>query len=250
VNLRAAARDGLLATGVLPSRFTWRNPFKIAEYQALLGGVTIRPTEAVLDFGCGGGLQDHLLARRAGRVVGLDVDPVQIERARARAAVYARGRALEFRCAPVEAAGFSRAEFDTIVSFSVIEHVADRETVLATFADVIKPGGRLILSTDSLATIRDPRLIARHRADHCVRDYFTPPQLRTMLEAHGFGDVRVWPIFRSPYAARLFAHGIEYGFRASAPRRFGVVARLAFEDRRHRDAAEGIFLCAHGVRRP
>lgn len=245
---RAFARDALVRVGLLPSRFTWLNPFKILEYEALLDDVTIRPTDVILDFGCGAGLQDLLLIRRAAKVVGIDIAPSQIERARALAAVYARGRALEFRCTPLDEAGFPPAHFDKIVSFSVLEHVAERESALEAIARVIRPGGLLILSTDSLATIRDRCLIEKHRTDHFVREYFTPSGLRRMLEAHGFGDVRVWPIFRSPYAARAFGADIANAFQYSRYRKFAPLVRLKLSERRHRRATEGIFLCARAVR--
>ena len=94
--LRDIARSTLLAGGLLPSRYLWRNPFKIVEYDALTSGLNIRSTDAILDVGCGGGPQDLLLARRAQRVVGIDVSASEIARARGLAALYARARRLEY----------------------------------------------------------------------------------------------------------------------------------------------------------
>jgi SAM-dependent methyltransferase len=241
-------RGALINAGALPSRYLWRNPFKILEYEALLSRIAVRPTDVILDVGCGSGPQDLLLAQRAARVIGIDVSPVQIERARSLATFYARGRRLEYHCTPLERAGFSRHQFDTVVSFCVLEHIPNREEVFATIANVLKPGGVLAISVDSLAGITDPQLIAKHRADHAVLTYFTRAELRALLERHGFGDIAVWPIFRGPYARRLFEAGIEREFVFDRVRKFGALTRLKFEEYRHRNAEDGMFLCATAVR--
>ena len=82
MTLRDVARGALLATGALPSRYMWRNPFKIMEYGALTSGMNILPTDTILDIGCGSGPQDLLLAQLAGRVVGIDPSAGERDRAR------------------------------------------------------------------------------------------------------------------------------------------------------------------------
>jgi 2-polyprenyl-3-methyl-5-hydroxy-6-metoxy-1,4-benzoquinol methylase len=238
----------LITLGLLPSRYLWRNPFKIIEYEELLDGIDIRPTDAILDIGCGSGPQDLLLARKAATVVGIDVSPTEIDRARALAAVYARGLGLEYRCTPLEKAGFARHQFDKVVSFCVLEHIVNREEVLGIIANVLKPGGWLVMSVDSLATITDARLIAKHKADHRVQTYFTPLELRALLEAHGFRDIRIWPIFRSPYARRSFEAGIDREFQYHRYRKFGALARLELDEYRFRHEDRGMFLCATAVK--
>ena len=41
---------------------------------------------------------------KAGRVIGIDVSPGEIERAKSLAAIYARGQTIEYRCTPLERA--------------------------------------------------------------------------------------------------------------------------------------------------
>jgi SAM-dependent methyltransferase len=244
----AVLRQALLQAGALPSRYAWRNPFKIIEYEALVGKVDLRPTDVLLDLGCGSGPQDLLLARRAAHVIGIDVSASEIERAEARAAVYGRGCRVEFRCTPIERAGFATHQFDKVFSFCVLEHIANREEVFATIARVLKPGGVLAISVDSLAGISDPRLIAKHRSDHRVITYFTPPDLDALLARHGFQQIRIWPIFRGPYARRLFEAGIEREFVFDPIRKFGSLARLKVEEVMHAQASRGMFLCAIAAR--
>jgi SAM-dependent methyltransferase len=241
-------RQVLLQAGALPSRYAWRNPFKIIEYEALVGQVDVRPTDVVLDLGCGSGPQDLLLARRAARVIGIDVSAREIERAEARAAVYGRGCRVEFRCTPIEHAGFATHQFDKVFSFCVLEHIANREEVFATIARVLKPRGILAISVDSLAGITDPQLIAKHRSDHRVITYFTPPELESLLARHGFAQIRIWPIFRGPYARKLFEAGIEREFVFDPVRKFGSLARLKLEELIHAQAGQGMFLCATAAR--
>jgi SAM-dependent methyltransferase len=241
-------RQVLVQAGALPSRYTWRNPFKIIEYQELLREVDLRPDDVVLDLGCGSGPQDLLLARRAAHVIGIDVSATEIERAKARAAVYARGFRLEFRCTPIERAGFAADQFAKVFSFCVLEHIPNRDEVFSTIARVLKPGGTLAISVDSLAGISDPNVIAKHRADHGVLTYFTPPELEALLARHGFERIRIWPIFRGPYARKLFEAGIEREFVFDPLRKFGTLARLTLEEATHAHAEQGLFLCATAVR--
>lgn len=240
-------REVLIRAGALPSRYTWRNPFKIIEFEALLAQVDVRPGDVVLDVGCGSGPQDLLLARRAAQVIGIDVSASEIDRARARAAVYGRGRRLDYRCTPLERAGFDTHQFDKVFSFCVLEHIPNRDEVFQTISRVLKSGGVLAISVDSLAGISDARLIAKHREDHRVLTYFTPPQLEALLSRHGLQQIRIWPIFRGPYARRLFEAGIEREFAFDPLGKFGALARLKFEEARHARAEQGMFLCATAV---
>ena len=248
MTMRDVARQTLVKSGALPSRYMWRNPFKIMEFGALSSGMNIRPTDAILDVGCGSGPQDLLLARHAGRVVGIDVSESEIARARNLAAVYAPGRALEYRCTPLETAGFARAEFDKVVSFSVFEHIANREVVLDAIADVLKPGGMLRMSVDSMATLTDARLVAQHRSQGAVLTYFQPAELRAMLDARGFRDIRLWALFRGDYARRAFEGAIRRNHRHDRYGKFWPLVRMTVEEAFTPRGETGLFLCVSAVK--
>jgi SAM-dependent methyltransferase len=100
---------------------------------------------AVLDLGCGPGLYtQELLARGACRVVGVDASATMIGLARDRV-----GGAVTFHCQDVQAPfGFAGdGEFDAAVLPLVIHHLDDRIAALREVARVLRPGGRLVVST-------------------------------------------------------------------------------------------------------
>jgi len=214
----------------------------------MVRGVDIRRTDVVLDLGCGSGPQDFLLARRAGRVVGIDPSPSQIERGERLARTWAAGRDLELRCTTIERAGFAPQQFDKVFSFSVFEHIANRDEVLDRIAEVLKPGGELIMSCDSMATLTDARLREEHQRTHAVLTYFTPDELRTLLAARGFGSIHIRPLFKSPYSVRVFEAALRRGLSFGRYSKFAALVRIRLEEMRHRRGEHGLFLLVRAVK--
>lgn len=98
----------------------------------------------VLDYGCGSGYGSSLVASRALRVDGVDVDPESI----AYAAGHYRGANLSFRLLdPAEGLPFADGSFDLVLSFQVFEHVASPDLYLKEIVRVLAPGGQLVLIT-------------------------------------------------------------------------------------------------------
>ncbi len=107
---------------------------------AELGGIEGR---TVLDFGCGWGGESAWLARRAGHVVGCDVNDDALRQAR-RFQAESGLRNLEFaRCAD-DALPFADDSFDAVFSTNVFEHVMRPETMLAEIRRVLRPGGAFV----------------------------------------------------------------------------------------------------------
>lgn len=114
----------------------------------------------VLDAGCGGGGMPLSLAEHADEVVGID----PIDRFGQAGVVLARERGLKhlhFLRADGMALPFAAGAFDLVLSHAVIEHVADASLYLRECRRVLKPGGRIFLSTApylSFAGAHLPRL--------------------------------------------------------------------------------------------
>jgi SAM-dependent methyltransferase len=98
----------------------------------------------IVDMGCGSGYGSAILARdRRHRVTGIDSSPDAVKAA---AAAWSRpniafmvGDALDLHMSP--------GSVDTVVSFEAIEHVTDPARFLDQIAQLLRPGGRLVLST-------------------------------------------------------------------------------------------------------
>jgi 2-polyprenyl-6-hydroxyphenyl methylase/3-demethylubiquinone-9 3-methyltransferase len=99
----------------------------------------------VLDVGCGGGILSEPLARLGAAVVGADPAERNIEAARHHAA--AGGLSIDYRVATAEALADAGERFDAVLAMEVVEHVADLGLFVARCAEMVKPGGLMIVAT-------------------------------------------------------------------------------------------------------
>ncbi len=115
------------------------NPVRYAE---------LRPGEAVLDLGSGGGI-DTLLAAHAvgpkGRAVGLDMTEAMLARARHHAALMGQTN-VEFVFGTMEDIPLPDGSVDVIISNGVVNLSTKKGRVFAECFRVLRPGGRLIFA--------------------------------------------------------------------------------------------------------
>ena len=240
--------DAILHSPLYPHIYFFANPFKIYEFHELLKGQAFRSTDVALDIGCGRGLQTALLGRRCAKVIGIDISPNVVARALSDQAHVMKRIPCEFRCTTIEDAKFPDAFFDKIMSVCVIEHIPDYMSVLRECYRTLKPGGRMFVSLDSLATIDDEDLKLRHTEDNFVRHYFKPDAIRKDLESVGFKHVSVDPIFCSNFARDLFIRGIREKFTFRYLEAIRLSRVLAREERAATKRDRGIFLVARATK--
>jgi len=111
----------------------------VAERVALRGA-------RVLDLGCGGGLLSEALARAGAEVTAIDLASNVLEVARLH--LFESGLRVDYREISAEALAQERpASFDAVTCMEMLEHVPDPGSVIDACARLLKPGGKLFLST-------------------------------------------------------------------------------------------------------
>ena len=99
----------------------------------------------LLDIGCGGGLLSEPMARLGAEVVGVDAAENNVRIAALHATQ--SGLAIDYRCTTAEALVADGEMFDIVLGMEVVEHVADLDGFLTACADLLKPGGLMLLAT-------------------------------------------------------------------------------------------------------
>ncbi|MFH1032896.1 MAG: methyltransferase domain-containing protein [Pseudomonadota bacterium] len=149
-------RTGLECLGYDPALIT-ALPRQVAECYCGVGNPLSlgepRPGQAVLDIGCGAGV-DTLLAARlvgpGGRAVGLEPVPEMLARARANLALTGLGN-LEFLQAWAEDLPLPAQSFDLVISNGALNLVPGKARALAEVWRVLRPGGRLQVADQVLS---------------------------------------------------------------------------------------------------
>jgi SAM-dependent methyltransferase len=171
---------------------------------APVGHLALKAGETVLDLGSGPGLDALVAAKQVGptgRVIGVDMTPEMLDRARSVAARAGAGH-VEFRQGRLEALPVEDASVDAVTSNCVINLVPDKAAVFREVARVLRPGGRVVVA-DIVLERPLPETVAKDVLAWCGcvagatlrRDYFR------LVEEAGLRDVSI--LKEEDYAASL-----------------------------------------------
>lgn len=154
----------------------------------------LQPGEVVIDLGSGGGFDCFLAAQRVGstgRVIGVDMTPEMISKARANA-VEGQYTNVEFRLGEIEALPVADAVADIIMSNCVINLSPDKPRVYREAYRVLKAGGRLAIS-DVVAVTAMPDEIRNDLAllSGCISGASMVSEVDAMLREAGFAQVTI-----------------------------------------------------------
>jgi arsenite methyltransferase len=128
-----------------------------------LGLGEVLPGQTVLDLGSGPGMDSLLAARRVGptgQVVGVDLCPEMVEKARRNADLLGL-RNVEFVLAGVEKVPLPDGSVDLVISNGVFNLCPDKPRVLAEAYRVLRPDGRLQMADILLEEGVTPEEVAR-----------------------------------------------------------------------------------------
>lgn len=152
--------------------------------------------ESVLDLGSGAGFDCFLAAQEvgeAGRVIGVDMTPEMVEKARANA-VNNGSENVEFRLGEIEYLPVADDSVDVVISNCVINLSPNKPQVFREAFRVLRSGGRLavsdvVMTADVPPDVRsDPDSVAS-----CVAGAATVDRLQELLAEAGFVRVEISP---------------------------------------------------------
>lgn len=163
------------------------------------------PGQTVLDLGSGGGIDCFLAAEKVGaegRVIGVDMTPQMLERARSNKAKIGADN-VEFRLGEIEHLPVADSSVDVVISNCVINLSTDKHQVFREIYRVLKPGGKMAVS-DIVTNGELPEKIKNDLAAWagCVAGAVDVDMYTHAIEKAGLQDVVVKPVYFGPEMMR------------------------------------------------
>ena len=173
-----------LPTDAVQNSFGCGNPLAFAG---------VLPGQVVLDIGSGAGIDCFIAAEKVGptgKVIGLDMTPEMIERAR-RNAKEAGATNVEFRFGEAEKMPVEDASVDWVISNCVINLSPDKPAVFGEIARILRPDGRISISDIVAQELPEAVRQSRDAWTGCLAGAISEAAYVQGLEAAGLRDVRV-----------------------------------------------------------
>lgn len=185
------------------------------------------PGARVADVGCGGGLLSESLTRAGASVTGIDLGEKVIDIARLH--LHESNLEVDYRVqSSADLATSESASFDVVCCLELIEHVPDPAALVNDLAMMLKPGGRLFLSTINRtpaafgAVIIGAEYVMRMlpRGTHHYAQFLKPSELGRLLRQAGLelddvSGLAYNPINRKAWLTKITA--VNYVLSAHKP---------------------------------
>jgi 2-polyprenyl-3-methyl-5-hydroxy-6-metoxy-1,4-benzoquinol methylase len=176
----------------------WANVFRLHEMNFLKKHIEISRNDGIIDIACGIGVFTNSLSKRARSIIGLDLSFNSILIAN-----HFKYGNMCFYQGNAEYLGHRDESFDSVISICALEHFCDSEKSLREMFRILRPGGQLLITVDSFATINDPEFVKFHKKFCVVEKYFTAETIRNELREAGFEIDIVKPLMTSPFSAYI-----------------------------------------------
>jgi SAM-dependent methyltransferase len=188
--------------------------YRLLEKQAVMSWLSLKPEDRVCELGSFNGANARTISRRYGcTVYGLDIDQRVIRLAQS----YNKTERTYFLVASAEYLPFTNESFDKIYGVSVLEHFTDGQLALREAFRCLKPGGILVLTTDSFALGELWRGTQKsHGEKYFVRRYYSEEELTHEIELAGFRLLHAEPILRHWSTGFLFELSVHVNVVKSA----------------------------------
>lgn len=151
----------------------------------------VQPGQTVLDLGSGAGIDLLIAAEKvgaSGRVIGVDMTPEMLERARKNCAAFPQ---IDVRQGYIEELPVETASVDWVISNCVINLSPDKPKVFAEIARVLKPGGHMRVSDIVVQDLPEELRNDKALYSSCVAGAVSEEEYVSGLQAAGLKDVQV-----------------------------------------------------------
>jgi SAM-dependent methyltransferase len=155
---------------------------------------SLKEGETVIDLGSGAGFDCFLAASKVGKhgkVIGIDMTPEMIEKARANAERNGINN-VEFRLGEIEHLPVADNSVDIVISNCVINLSSDKSKVFGEIFRVLRPGGRIAISDIALKK-ELPKEIRENIKAYvgCIAGAILIDSYKKLAEASGLADVKI-----------------------------------------------------------
>jgi ubiquinone/menaquinone biosynthesis C-methylase UbiE len=157
-------------------------------FDRIVASLGVTPGATILDAGCGYCFHAMRLARRGLKVTGVDFSEAALEEARRNVERAGLQDEIRVQKGDLLALPFDDSTFDHVSCWGVLMHIPEIEKVLAEFARVLKPGGKLVLMENAMGSLHvrlwEPALSAikrllgrpvqeRRRTERGIEEWFS-----------------------------------------------------------------------------